>query len=75
MKSISGEVIATKMAKTVVVAVERTYAHPKYYKRIKRTKKYHAHDEMGVKVGDRVKLTETAPVSKTVQWKVTEVIK
>lgn len=75
MKTIIGKVIAAKMEKTVVVEVERLVAHPMYHKRIRRTKKYHAHNEMQVKTGDMVKLTESRPLSKTKKWKVIEIIK
>jgi small subunit ribosomal protein S17 len=75
MKTIIGKVIAAKMKKTVVVEVERLVAHPMYHKRIRRTKKYHAHNEMQVKTGDIVKLTESRPLSKTKKWIVIEIIK
>ena len=56
---------------TVVVQVERTFKHPIYKKYIKRSKKYHAHDETDAfKVGDKVMIEETRPISKLKTWKV-----
>jgi small subunit ribosomal protein S17 len=74
MKTLVGKVISTKMDKTAVVAVETKKAHPLYKKAIKKTKKYHAHDELGVKEGAYVKIVENPPFSKTKRWKVTEVV-
>lgn len=75
MKIISGKVVSTKMDKTATVAVERVVAHPVYKKRFRRVKKYHVHDEMGVKVGDIVKFSASRPFSKLKKWKVVEVLK
>jgi len=75
MKILEGVVTSTKMAKTVTVLVERFKVHPLYKKRIKAKNRYHAHDEIGVKVGDRVKIKECRPISKTKKFKVIEVIK
>lgn len=75
MKRFEGRVIGTKMAKTATVLVESIKVHPLYQKRIRRTKKYHVQDELGVKVGQWVKFVETKPVSKTKKWKIVEVIK
>lgn len=75
MKKFEGIVIGTKMNKTATVLVEKRRPHPIYQKRIKLTKKYHAHDEIGVKVGDKVKIIETRPISKTKKWKILEVKK
>ena len=70
-----GVVVPDKMDKTVVVAVERRYAHPLYGKRVTRTKKYHAHDANNeYNVGDTVRIVETRPLSKLKRWRVTEVI-
>lgn len=74
MKVFSGKVIAVKMAKTATVAVERFLTHPVYKKRFKRIKKYHVHDEIGVKNGDRVKFAASKPYSKLKKWKILEVI-
>lgn len=75
MKAFKGKVASTKMAKTAIVLVERLKVHPIYKKRIKLTQKYHAHDEVGVKVGDQVKIVETRPISKTKKWRIVEVLK
>lgn len=73
-RSIEGRVISDKMDKTVVVLVERRVTHQKYKKVIKRSTKLHAHDELGAKAGNTVKIVETKPYSKTKTWKVIEVI-
>jgi small subunit ribosomal protein S17 len=71
-----GVVVSDKMDKTVVVAVERHVQHPLYKKYIKRTKKYHAHDEKNeCRVGDVVEIEETRPLSKTKRWRVVKIIK
>jgi len=75
MKILEGVVTSTKMAKTATVLVERFKSHPLYKKRIRVKKKYHAHDEIVVKVGDRVKIQECRPISKTKRFKIIEVIK
>jgi len=75
MKQFEGLVTSTKMEKTAVVAVERKKIHPLYKKGIRVRKKYHVHDELGVKVGDRVRIIETRPISKTKKWKIVAVIK
>ena len=70
-----GEVVSDKMDKTVVVAVENRTAHPKYGKIVVRTKRYKAHDEENqCKEGDRVRIQETRPLSKTKRWMVAEII-
>lgn len=67
----TGEVVSTKMDKTIIVRIERTIVHPKYGKRSLRSKKYHVHDEQGtVQVGDVVKFQECRPYSKTKRWRV-----
>ncbi len=58
------------MAKTVVVAVDRVFAHPIYKKRVRRTKRYKAYDEAGAKMGDEVVIEEAKPVSKGKRWRV-----
>ena len=64
-KTLSGVVVSDKMQKTVVVKVDRYIKHPKYGKYYKTSKKYKAHDEAGkIKVGDKVTIRETAPISK-----------
>ena len=68
---LQGVVVSDKMDKTVVVQVERRVMHPLYKKYIKRSKKYHAHDENNqYKIGDVVRICECRPVSKTVSWTV-----
>ncbi len=70
-----GTVVSTKMDKTIVVAVERRTAHPIYGKQMLRTKKFHAHDEDGqAREGDRVRIMETRPLSKTKRWRLTEIL-
>jgi small subunit ribosomal protein S17 len=70
-----GLVISDQMAKTVVVAVETRKVHPLYKKAIRVTKKYKAHDENNAcKIGDKVKISETRPLSKDKHWRVIEVI-
>lgn len=64
-RTLTGKVVSTKMAKTVVVAVDRFEKHAKYGKFIRRTKRYKAHVEAGeFKVGDKVTIKETRPISK-----------
>src|SRR2546421_2559507 len=70
-----GYVIASKMAKTIVVEVDRQTAHPVYRRVIKRSKKFYAHDEKGVAhVGDVVRIEETRPLSKLKRWRLTDVV-
>jgi len=70
-----GEVISNKMAKTIVVRVERRFPHPKYKKVITGYKRFYAHDEKGeAKTGDRVRIEETRPLSKTKRWRLVEVV-
>jgi len=71
-----GLVVSNKMDKTVVVAVENRSPHPKYGKIVVKTKKFKAHDEQNECVeGDRVKIRETRPLSRTKRWIVAEIIK
>ena len=70
-----GMVVSDKMDKTIVVAIEDNVKHAVYGKIIKRTLKVHAHDEEGVcGIGDKVKIMETRPLSKTKRWRVVEII-
>ena len=69
-----GTVVKAKMAKTVVVGVERLIHHELYRKTIKRTSTFMAHDEKGAKQGDRVRIVETRPLSKMKRWRVEEII-
>ena len=67
----TGVVTSDKGDKTVTVQVERQFAHPLYGKQVKKTKKYHAHDEENqYKEGDVVRIAETRPLSKTKRWRV-----
>jgi small subunit ribosomal protein S17 len=66
---LQGTVVSDKNAKTVVVEVERRYTHPLLRKTVRRSKKYHAHDENDTfKVGDMVRIEESAPISKNKRW-------
>lgn len=69
-----GLVTSNKMTKTVVVRVERQVRHPKYKRYIRRRKKFMAHDELGVNIGDIVKIIETRPMSARKRWRVVEVV-
>jgi len=70
-----GEVIGDKMAKTVIVAVDTPKKHPIYKKTIRRIVKYYAHDEKKIaKMGDKVKIEETRPLSKLKRWRVVEIM-
>ena len=70
-----GLVVSDKMQKTCVVAVERRVPHPVYGKMVTRTTKLKAHDEQNsAKVGDRVRIMETRPLSKDKRWRVVEII-
>ena len=70
-----GMVVSDKMDKTVVIAIEDNVKHPVYEKIIKHTLKVHAHDEKNeCGVGDKVKIMETRPLSKTKRWRVVEII-
>ena len=70
-----GLVVGDKMDKTVVVAVETKKVHPLYKKAIRVTKKYKAHDEKNAcKIGDKVKIIETRPLSKEKRWRVVGVM-
>jgi len=70
-----GEVVSNKMAKTIVVRVERRFPHPTFKKVVTGYKKLYAHDEKSeAKVGDRVRIEETRPLSKTKRWRLLEVV-
>src|SRR5437764_1924213 len=70
-----GNVISNKMAKTIIVQVERRFPHPKFKKVVTGYKKFYAHDEKSqAKVGDRVRIEETRPLSKTKRWRLVEVV-
>lgn len=70
-----GIVVSDKMEKTIVVAIETMILHPIYKKRVKRTTKFKAHDENNVaKIGDKVRIMETRPLSKDKNWRLVEVL-
>jgi small subunit ribosomal protein S17 len=70
-----GEVIGNKMTKTIVVRVERRFPHPKFKKVVTGYRKFYAHDEKSeAKVGDRVRIEETRPLSKMKRWRLVEVV-
>ncbi len=70
-----GVVSSNKMDKTITVAVERKVKHPIYGKFVKKTTKFHAHDEKNeCSIGDVVKIMETRPLSKTKRWRLVEVV-
>ena len=73
-RTLDGVVTSNKMDKTVTVLVERKVKHPLYGKYVVKSKKYHAHDEIGCNEGDKVLVTETRPLSKDKRWRVTEII-
>ncbi len=74
-KSRTGTVVSDKMDKTVVVAIQDRVKHPLYKKIVKRTKKFKAHDENNeCRIGDRVLIVETRPLSKDKNWRVTQIL-
>ena len=74
-KTRTGKVVSDKMDKTIVVAVEDHVKHPLYKKIVKRTYKLKAHDENNeCKIGDKVKVMETRPLSKDKRWRLVEVM-
>jgi small subunit ribosomal protein S17 len=74
-KTREGVVVSDKMTKTRVVVIERVYRHPRYERVITRSKRLKAHDEQNAsKVGDRVLLEETRPLSKEKRWRILQVV-
>jgi small subunit ribosomal protein S17 len=74
-KERQGEVIANKMAKTIVVRVQRRFPHPQYKKVVTAYSKFYAHDEkQEAKVGDVVLIRETRPLSKLKRWRLTQIV-
>lgn len=70
-----GVVTSDKMDKSIVVAVERKVKHPKYGKFVKKTTKFHAHDEKNeCNIGDTVRIMETRPLSKLKNWRLVEIV-
>lgn len=71
-----GTVVSDKMQKTRVVEVARVYRHKKYKKTVRETKKYYVHDENNIsKIGDKVKIEFSRPISKLKRWKLVEIVK
>jgi len=74
-KERTGEVVSNKMAKTIVVRVERRFPHPRFKKIVRSYKKYYAHDEKSeAKPGDVVRIEETRPLSRLKRWRLVEII-
>ncbi|MDD3654313.1 MAG: 30S ribosomal protein S17 [Desulfotomaculaceae bacterium] len=74
-KVLTGRVVSDKMEKTVVVAVETLVRHPMYQRIIRQTRKFKAHDEQNnCRVGDKVRVMETRPLSKEKRWRVIEIL-
>jgi small subunit ribosomal protein S17 len=69
-----GIVSSDKMQKTVVVRVDRLVLHRRYRRYVRRTTKFHAHDDLGSGVGDRVRIVETRPLSAQKRWRVVEIL-
>ncbi|MBK8303191.1 MAG: 30S ribosomal protein S17 [Chloracidobacterium sp.] len=69
-----GIVASDKMDKTVTVRVDRLVKHPIYRKYVKKRKKFMAHDDLGAKIGDKVKIVETRPLSARKRWRVVEIL-
>nr|WP_317129401.1 30S ribosomal protein S17 [Flaviaesturariibacter aridisoli] len=70
-----GVVTSNKMTKTITVAVERKVKHPIYGKFVKKTSKFHAHDDKNeASIGDVVRIMETRPLSKTKRWRLVEIV-
>src|ERR1700746_2516627 len=71
-----GQVVSTKMQKTIVVEVEMRKAHPKYKRVMRLSKKFYAHDEQNTaRVGDMVRIRETRPLSKLKRWSLEEIVR
>jgi small subunit ribosomal protein S17 len=75
-KVLLGEVVSNRMQKTITVKVERRVRHPIYERIVKRSKKFHVHDEHNqCRIGDRVRVIETRPLSKTKRWRLLEIVR
>lgn len=71
-----GQVVSTKMQKTIVVEVEMRKAHPKYKRIVRSSRKFYAHDEQNTaRVGDMVRIRETRPLSKLKRWNLEEIVR
>lgn len=74
-KELIGTIVSDKMDKTVVVLVDRLVKHPLYHKYIRRRSKFSAHDEgNSCQIGDKVRITESRPLSRTKKWRVSEIL-
>ncbi len=74
-RRMTGVVTSDKMMKTVVVEVTRTYQHPLYKKVVHASRRFKAHDELGAKVGDKVVIVETRPISRDKRWIVESIVR
>lgn len=74
-RRMEGVVTSDKMQKTVVVEILRTFRHPLYQKVVSSSRRVSAHDELECKIGDRVRIVESQPISKTKRWRVEEILK
>jgi len=74
MKHLIGKVVSDKMKETVVVEYLWFVKHPMYSKQMRRTRKFHAHNTVGAKTGDMVRIVSIQPMSKTKHWKVEAVV-
>lgn len=75
-KSVQGVVTSDKMVKSITVSVAYLVEHPKYGKRIRRRTKYYAHDEANeARVGDKVEISETRPISKMKRWRLVRILR
>lgn len=75
-KVLLGEVVSNRMQKTITVRVERRLRHPIYERVVKRSKKFHVHDEHNqCQIGDQVRIIETRPLSKTKRWRLLEIVR
>ncbi len=75
IRTLTGRVVSDKMDKTITVLIERRVKHPIYGKYLKRSTKLHAHDETNqCKIGDKVTISETRPLSKTKSWALVEIV-
>ncbi|MFW5713386.1 MAG: 30S ribosomal protein S17 [Brevefilum sp.] len=70
-----GTVVSTKMQKTAVVEVERVFRHPLYHKVVRTAKTFKVHDELGASPGDKVRIVESKPISKTKHWVIEEILR
>lgn len=74
-RRLDGVVTSDKMTKTVVVEISRTYRHPLYQKVVHSRKRVKAHDELGSRVGDKVRIVESRPISKQKRWVVESILR